>query len=280
MKIKKIIAAVISAALGMTLLSACGNESAQSLENIKKSGKITMYTNAAFPPFEYTEGDGGIVGVDADIAKEIAKDIGVELEIQNVEFTSVLAAIQSGKGSFGAAGITVNPEREEAMDFSIKYVTSRQYIIMPESENSINTLEDFAGKKIGTQEGTTGDITIKDEISGIDNDDGTHTTGILEGSGATCTSYSNGMNAAQDILTGRLDAVIIDQLPAESIVENNKGLRCIELVYLDGRDTMEEYAICVEKGNTELLEQINKTLKRLIDEGKIEEFLIDHTTRK
>lgn len=276
MKMKKILAAVLTAAVAMTAMTACGG-SAQSVDNIKKNGKVVMYTNAAFAPFEYREGSA-VVGVDADIAAEIAKDLGVELEIQDVEFTSALAAVATGKASFAAAGITVNEERKETMDFSIPYTTSVQYIITAK-DFDVKNIEDLKGKKIGVQTGTTGDYLISDEINGTE-EEGNHITGVLEGSGASVTGYNNAMSAAQDISTGRIDAVVIDKLPAESIVANNDDImKCVELVYADGSNTEEEYAIAVEKGNETLLAAINETIKRLQNEGKIDEFLLNHTTK-
>lgn len=278
MKFNKIFATVLSVVCLTTVFTACGSSNPQSLETIKKSGKIVMYTNATFPPFEYKDSSGvnGVAGVDADISQEIANDIGVKLEIKDIEFTSALAAVQNGKGAFAAAGISIKPEREKILDFSIPYVTSVQYIITKKDLN-VNVLEDLKGKKIGVQTGTTGDYIISDEINGYKDDNDKAVTGVLQNSGATVSGYTSGINAAQDIATGRLDAVVIDKMPAENIVKNNPDLKCIELVYADGTKTAEEYAIAVQKGNTELLDQINKTLKRLIDEGKIDEFIIKHS---
>ncbi|MBZ4671538.1 MAG: amino acid transporter substrate-binding protein family [Oscillospiraceae bacterium] len=275
-KIKRILAALAAGALCVAALSSCG-QSGRTLDDIKKSGKIVMYTNAAFAPFEYKEGEK-VVGVDVDIANEIAKDLGVELEIKDVEFSSVLAAIPSGKGDFGASGLSVTPEREKQMDFSIKYVKSVQYIIVPE-DVKVTVFEDLAGKKIGVQTGTTGETIVNDEINGYKDDSGKEVKGVLQDSGASCSGYSSAMNAVQDLQAGRIDAVVIDKLPAEAIVAKNTGIKCLELVYADGSKTEEEYAIAVRKGNKELLDQINSTLQRLIDEGKIDEFLVNHVAK-
>ncbi len=266
-------------------LAACGQAAdeenttdettARTLEDIQAAGEIIMYTNAEFPPFEYRDGDQAL-GVDVDIANEIASDLGVELVIEDVNFDSIITAIQTGKGDFAAAGISITPERQENVDFSIEYVTSKQYIIVPE-DTEITTIEDLAGMNIGVQTGTTGDFVIGDAINGTTDDDGNAVAGLLQDTGATSKGYTNAILASQDILTGRLDAVVIDQLPAENIVAANDGLKCLELVYADGSDTTEQYAIAVAKGNTALLEAINATIQRLIDEGKIGEFIINHT---
>lgn len=275
MKIKSILAAALAGAMCLSAFTACGSSNTQSLDAIKKAGTISMYTNAAFPPFEYI-GDNEVVGVDVDIATEIAKDIGVTLEIKDVEFSSALAAVSTGKGSFAAAGISVTEERKKEMDFSKSYVTSVQYIIVPEA-TEVTVLEDLAGKKIGVQTGTTGEFIVTDEVNGYKDDSDKDVKGVLQDTNTTFSGYGNAMSASQDILAGRIDAVIIDKMPAESIVANSKGLKCLEVVYADGTKTSEEYAIAVKKGNTELLEQINKTIDRLISEGKIDEFIIAHS---
>ena len=273
MKIKKVLTAALAGALCLTALSACGG-SKQSLASIKKAGKIVMYTNAAFPPFEYVENEK-VVGVDADIAQAVADDIGVTLEIQNVEFTSVLASISSGKGAFAAAGLSITPERKEQVDFSKSYVTSEQYMIVPEA-TEVAAFEDMAGFRIGVQDGTTGFYYVADEVDGYKDDNDQAVKGVLQDTGASYKAYSNAMAAVQDMQADRLDAVVIDKLPAETIVKNNTGLKCIPLVYADGTTTQEEYAIAVQKGNSELLAQIDKTIDRLISEGKIDEFLVNH----
>lgn len=243
---------------------------------IKAAGKVVMYTNAAFPPFEYMQGEK-VVGVDADIAAEIAAELGVELEIMNVEFDTIITSIQSGKGDFGAAGMTIKPERLEAVDFSISYITSKQYIIT-KSDSTVAKIEDLAGMKIGVQAGTTGYYIIKDEIDGTTDDAGAAVKGVLQDTDAKVETFDNAIDATLALTTGKLDAVIIDKLPAENLVAANTGLKTIELVYADGSNTEEEYAICVQKGS-DLVDVINTVLQRLIDEGKIGEYVITHTNK-
>ncbi len=273
---KKILALMMAAALCAATLSGCGNAAdKQSVDAIKKAGKITMATNAEFPPFEYLQNDK-VVGVDADIAAEIAKDLGVELEIIDGKFDAVIPSVQSGKASFGAAGMTVTEEREKEVDFSLKYITSTQYIIVPK-DSEVKTIEDLAGKKIGVQLGTTGDFIISDEIEGYEDDNGNPVKGVLQDTGATITRANNAIDATQDMVNGKLDAVVIDKLPAENIVATQSTTKTFELVYADGSNTEEQYAIAVAKGNTSLLEAINATLQRLMDEGKIDEFVVNHS---
>ena len=273
---KKILALIMTAALCAAALSGCSNAvSKQSVDAIKKAGKITMATNAEFPPFEYLENDK-VVGVDADIAAEIAKDLGVELEIVDGKFDAVIPSVQSGKASFGAAGMTVTEDRAKKVDFSVKYITSPQYIIVPK-DSDVKTIEDLAGKRIGVQLGTTGDFIITDEVEGYKDKDGNPVKGVLQDTGATITRANNAIDATQDMVNGKLDAVVIDKLPAENIVATQATTKTFELVYSDGSNTEEQYAIAVAKGNETLLEAINKTLQRLMDEGKIDEFVVNHS---
>ena len=253
------------------LFSFVGCSSKSGLEAIQESGKIVMLTNAAFPPFEYTDGST-VVGVDADVAAEIAKDLGVELEIVDMDFDSLINALSSGKGDFVAAGMTVTEDRKKSVDFSIEYVTSSQYIIIPEG-STIATLADLAGKKVGVQLGTTGDLMMDAEINGSEDDDGNHIAGSLEGTGAELVQYKTGIEAGMDLANGRIDAVVIDKHPASAIAEKTGGLTVTE----NAISEEESYAIAVKKGNTDLVEAINETLQRLMDEGKIQEYLVNHT---
>lgn len=264
---------VLSLCASMVLLSGCVDTSSKSsLEQIKARGTLVMYTNAAFVPFEYVNGNE-VVGVDVDIARAIAEEIGVTLDVRNVEFDTIIASIKTGKGDIGAAGITVRPDREEEVDFSTKYIKSKQYIILPE-DSDVETIEDLAGMKIGVQEGTTGNFVISDEID-LNND--IEGTGALEGTGAEVLLYVNAVDASMALKSGKIDAVVIDELPALNIANVNDGLKAIELVFDDGSTTEEEYAICVKKGNEELLEIINKVIEELLEDGSIEEFIIYHT---
>ncbi len=264
--------------LCMVLAAAACSSAAdqQSVEAIKKAGKITMYTNAQFPPFEYLGSDNKPAGVDVDIAKAIAEELGVELEVKDVNFDTIIGSIQSGKGSMGIAGITVTDERKESVDFSIEYTTSRQYIIIP-ADAQVQKLEDMAGMRIGVQLGTTGDFIMSDEVNGYKDDNDQPVKGVIQDTGASVTQYPSALEAAMALKSGKLDAVVIDKLPAEIIVANQDGLKTLELKYADGSTTEESYAICVAKGNDSLLEVVNRVLQRLIADGKIDEFIIQHT---
>lgn len=270
---KKIIAVVLCLVLALACvgMTSCGDAAdKQSVDAIKEAGKLTMYTNAEFPPFEYMEGTE-VKGVDVDIAQAIADKLGVKLEIHNVKFDTIIGSIQSGKGSIGAAGITVTDERKESVDFSIEYTTSKQYIIVP-ADSTVAKIEDLAGMSIGVQLGTTGDFIITDEINGTEEG-----KGVLQDTGASVTTYNSAADAAIALNSGKIQAVVIDKLPAEIVAGNYENLKAIELVYADGSNTEESYAICVAKGNESLLKVINEVIEELKANGKIDEFVIKHT---
>lgn len=270
---KKIIAVVLCLVLALACvgMTSCGDAAdKQSVDAIKEAGKLTMYTNAEFPPFEYMEGTE-VKGVDVDIAQAIADKLGVKLEIHNVKFDTIIGSIQSGKGSIGAAGITVTDERKESVDFSIEYTTSKQYIIVP-VDSTVAKIEDLAGMSIGVQLGTTGDFIITDEVNGTED-----AKGVLQDTGASVTTYNSAADAAIALNSGKIQAVVIDKLPAEIVAGNYENLKAIELVYADGSNTEESYAICVAKGNESLLKVINEVIEELKANGKIDEFIIKHT---
>ena len=209
-------------------------------------GKFKMGTNAAFPPYEYKEGEE-YKGIDIEIAQAVADELGLELEVVDMEFDSIITSVQEGEVDVGIAGMTVNDERKEKVNFSSSYATGVQVVIVKE-DSTIATLDDLEGKKIGTQLGTTGDIYSKDDY-GEEN----------------VTSYSKGADAVIALKGGDVDAVIIDNEPAKAFVAENEGLKILETEY-----AVEDYAIAVNKENTELLDAINDALKKLTKEGTID----------
>ncbi len=278
MKSRKIISVLLAVTLMLSafVLTSCKEEKTGDNNNSKKV--LTVYTNAEFPPFEYLANNKP-VGVDMQIAQAIADELGMELQIQNVKFDTILTSISSGKGDLGIAGITVTPERAESVDFSNNYATSTQYILYKDGAN-ITTIEDLAGLKIGVQLGTTGDFIISDEINGVDDEEtGEHQKGVLEGTGATVTQYNSAADAAVNMNTGKVDVVVIDKLPAEIVAGQYENFKTIELVYADGSKTDESYAVAVKKGNKELLDTVNKVIDRLIDDGSIDKWIVEHTTK-
>lgn len=227
------------AVCAMTVLCACGSGS---------SGKLVMATNAAFPPYEYVEGSE-IVGIDAEIAKLIADDLGKELVIEDMAFDSIIAAVQSGKADIAMAGMTVTEDRKQNINFSDPYTEAAQVIVV-KNDSTVATPDDLAGKTIGVQIGTTGDIYAED----IEN--------------ATIERYSKYFEAINALTQGKIDAVIVDREPGKVFVGENADLKMI-----DEEFTLEEYAIGVAKDNEQLLNDINASLKKLQDSGKIDEII-------
>ena len=210
-------------------------------------GVLTMATNAEFPPYEFHDG-GGIVGIDVEIAEAIAEKLGMTLEIEDIAFDSIIPEIDSGKADIGLAGMTVSEDRLKNVDFSEPYTTASQVIIV-KNESDIAGPDDLAGKYIGVQLGTTGDIYASD----------------YEEEGSTIERYSKGFEAVQAMMQGKIDAVVIDLEPAKVFVSENEGIKI-----LDEALTVEEYAIAVKKGNTELVEKLNGALAELKDSGELQ----------
>lgn len=219
--------------------------------------KLIMATEAGFAPYEYTEDGTTVIGVDVDIANEIAKAMGKELEIQNTTFDGALLAVQQGKVDFAAAGISVTEERKELMDFTIEYATSKQVMVINKSASKISSPDEITKDTVvGVQLGTVADIYCSSDIECV------------------VKQYNKFLEAAQDLKNNKLDCIIMDELPALEMVKSNSELAVVEKeVFTD------KYAIAVKKGNTEMLNAINEVLQKLIDDGKIEEYTLNHTTK-
>ncbi len=236
------------------VFSSCSNNSSSNggntVSDIQKKGKIVMYTEAGFPPFEYFKGDT-LVGVDIDIANEIAKDLGVKLEVKNVKFDALISSIKTGKSDFVAAGLGKTQERLREVDFSIEYSSSRQSIIS-KKDNPMNNVESLKGKKVGIQTGTTSDIILQDIIN----------QGILAGSNTEIKRYNSPLDATQDLLVGRIDAVIVDEIVGSTIIQKETLLSQAIMKDDNGEDIVEKTSIAIQKGNVTLIDAINKTLER------------------
>ena len=266
---KKITALMLSSAM-MLSLAACGgsastdtasseaasSEAASSEETATgeaaelttvNAGKLTMSTNAAFPPYEMTTDSGDFEGIDIDVAAAIAEKLGLELQVDDMDFDAALLATQSGKSDMVMAGVTVTDERQKVMDFSDTYAEGIQSIIVPE-DSDIASADDLAGKIIGTQRGTTGYIYCTDDF-GED----------------SVVAYDDGLTAVQALNNGQVDAVVIDNAPAKEFVAANPGLKILDTAY-----AQEDYAIGVAKGNTELLNAINGALEELQADGTLQ----------
>lgn len=231
------------------------SEPASSFSTVE-AGKLSMSTNAQFPPYEMVADDGSFEGIDVEIATAIAGKLGLTLNVLDMDFDSALLAAQNGKSDIVMAGVTVNEERLQVMDFSDSYATGVQVIIVPEG-SSIATVDDLANaEKIGTQRGTTGFI----YCSAAPEDGGYGDEHV--------TAYDDGATAVQALINGQVDCVVIDNAPAQEFVKANPGLKILETEF-----TNESYAIGMAKGNTALLNAVNGALNELIADGTVQSII-------
>lgn len=256
---KKIFTLVLAALMVVMALSltACAPKY-KTVDQIKEAGTLVVYTEAGFAPYEFIY-ENEIVGVDIEIMKKVADKLGVTLDVQDVNFDSITGAVKGGKADAGAAGITITAERAEEVDFSIPYSSTEQYVIVKADNAEITTVESLKGKAIGVQQGTTSDLLVEGLIS-----DGTL-------SGSTLTPYDAPALAAAALGT-KVDAVVTDKLTAEVIVASSNGAyKTFKLVKADGTDAaeVEEYGICVGKGNETLLAVINEVLEEVLADGSV-----------
>ena len=284
---KKILAIALALVMMLSctlLFASCSNDDT-----------IIVHTNAFFAPFEYYEGTE-IKGVDVEIMNLVGEKLGKKVEFVNVEFSAIIDNVKTGEVcDAGAAGITITDERKDKVDFSTPYYTSVQYVIFAAADTSIVTKtvdskeyivwEALAGKKIGTQTDTTGWIYTDGEINATEDNDYGY-AGVLYGTNTTLVNFDNAQLAADAIGANQIDAVIVDELPAQYITKNNSALKCVPLYYAgetdaDDAPVEEQYAICVTKGNQELLDAINAVLADLMkkdETGKtaIEKMVMEH----
>ncbi len=281
---KKKIMAVLVAAGMVVSLAACGGSSqtatgtaesaAETVESAAESvaseaasedaelvtvteGKLTMSTNAAFPPYEMTTDSGDLEGIDIEVAGAIAKKLGLELQVDDMDFDAALLAAQQGKSDIVMAGVSVTEERQKVMEFSDSYATGVQVIIVKE-DSDIASVENLDGKMIGTQRGTTGNIYCTDDY-GEDH----------------VTTYDNGLTAVQALMNGQVDCVVIDQEPAKAFVAANQGLKILDTEYVS-----EDYAIGMAKGNTALQSAVNKALAELQEDGTVQSIVDKYIAAK
>ncbi len=229
------------------MLSSCG-KSEKTLDDIKKAGVITMATCSGFEPFEVLGADGKITGVDVEIAQEIANYLGVKLEIVDIDFNSIVTGVESGKYDLGVAGITADDERRKNVNFSTDYYAASQAIIVLSDNTTIKSAEDVKNLTVGVQNGTTGQTYCMDK-------------------NIKFNAYDNGAAACLALESGKVDAVVIDLVPASKHVEAGEG----KYKLLDEPLTKENYAIAIAKENEELLEAVNTVLKQLTESGKLYE---------
>lgn len=242
------------AAAAETTAAAAETEAAAAEVSTIEAGKLIMSTNASFPPYEMVADDGSFEGIDVEVADAIAKKLGLELEVDDMDFDAALLAVQQNKSDIVMAGVTVTEDRKLVMNFTDSYATGVQVVIV--KEGSDVTLDNLGEKMIGTQRGTTGNIYTTDDY-GDDH----------------VTAYDNGASAVQALLNGQVDCVVIDSAPAQAYVEANAGLTILDTEYVT-----ENYAIGVNKDNTALLDAINGALAELTADGTIDAIIGKYIT--
>lgn len=248
-------AASSDAASSETASSEAASETETAELSTVEQGKLIMSTNAAFPPYEMTTDSGEFEGIDIETAQAIADKLGLELQIDDMDFDAALLAVQQGKADMVMAGVTVTDERQNVMDFTDSYATGIQSIIVKE-DSDIASVDDLAGKKIGTQRGTTGYLYCSDDF-GDEN----------------VVAYDNGLTAVQMLNNGQVDCVVIDNAPAKEFIAANPGLKLLDTAYVE-----ESYAIGVGKGNTELKDAINTALEELKADGTLQAIVDKYIT--
>lgn len=260
--LKGILATTMVFAMTTALVGCGGGTNADAEVEVEADGDaaeekdtLIMATNAEFPPYEYYEGSE-IVGIDAEIAAAIAEKLGMEIQIEDMAFDSIVTAVATGKADFGMAGMTVTEDRLQSVDFSDPYTTAVQSIIVKE-DSAIKSADDLfaegANHTVGVQLGTTGDI---------------YTTDDIEGAGlGTIERYNKGADAVLALAQGKIDCVVIDNEPAKQFVSANEGL-----VILDTEYATEQYAICFAK-DSEMTAQVNDALNALIADGTVQSII-------
>ena len=219
----------------------------------RDDNKLILATEAGFAPYEYYQ-DGEIVGVDIDIAREIALSLGKELVIKDVSFDFIINEIKSGKSDIGAAGMSITKERLEEVDFSVEYAVSNQVVIVP-MDSKITSIDQISNQRIAVQLGTVADSYVNENYKD-----------------ATVIRQKKYLSMVEDLKAGKVDLIIMDLLPASEIVKSNDGLKILdEYLFTD------KYGMAIKKGNKELLDKVNDVLTRLMSEGKVEEYTIKHT---
>lgn len=244
---KKLLALVLALCFVCMAFAGCGSEKA---ETKKEEDTLVMGTNPNFPPYELVDDNGKIVGIDAEIAEAIAKKLGKKLEIKDMDFDSLLTAVNTDSIDIVLAGLTVNEERKQSVNFTQSYSTGKQVIIVKEGSD-IKSVDDLEGKKIGVQAGTTGDIYCTDDF-GQEN----------------VKQYTIGSLAVAALMNDQVDCVVIDNEPAKNFVAANEGLTILETEYV-----VEEYAACVAKSDKKLCEDVDKAITELKEDGTIDKIL-------
>ena len=250
----KLTAVLLAGITAASMMTAFVSADGSALDKISNAGKIVMTTNAEFEPFEYKDGDE-IIGIDIEISKKLAEKLGVELTIDDIAFDSLIPSMNAGKADFIAAGMTATEERMKNVDFSEPYFNASQAIIV-KVDSEIASRDDLNGKTVGVQQGTTGDVYCTDE-------DGSSEVKVKE-----VKRYAKGMDAVSDLLAGRIDAVVIDDFPAQKLVDRNSD----KIMKLDEALTEETYAIAMPKGS-DLKGVVDELIAELQNSGELDEII-------
>lgn len=270
--VKKMMMIVLSAVMVLAL-AACGGGSSSDSEGgklaaIQEKGKIVVCTDAAWAPFEYIGEGGQPTGIDIEIAQYIADQLGVELEVSNIAFDTIPTALVNGDADLALACITITDERKEQMAFTDPYTSVQQYMVVT-ADSKIASMDDLAGKMIGTHLGTTGDFLVSDEVE----------SGVLAGSGAQNNQYKALPDAAEELKSGTLSAIVCDSVLAENLVTaNGDALKCFPVVYADGTEAeVENIGAAMAQGDDEFTAKINEIIQELVANGQIDEWFVKHS---
>lgn len=262
---KKIIAMILAAMMMLSMTAAVAEGG--KLAEIQAKGKMTICTDAAWAPFEYIGANGEVTGADIELAKYIAEQLGVELEIINVAFDSISTYLVNDEADMSLSAMTITEERKETLDFSVPYTTAQQYIIVLEDNDTVTVLDDLAGQNIGVHLGTTGDFLVSDEVM----------MGVLAGTGSNVAQYKFLTDAALALKNGELGAIVCDTQLAENIVAVNEGLKCFPLAFAAGEVEIEQLGIAMKKGDEEFVAKVNEIITPVIEDGTFDKWLVEHT---
>ena len=263
----KIMAITLAGAISVIGFSGCSSSGRENrMKQIEDSGTLTMYTNAVFPPYEFLGTGDEIIGIDVEIGQAIADELGVELEVVNSDFDGVISAIESGKGDVGIAGITITEERAQQVDFSVPYLNATQSLIVP-AGSEINTVEELASKNVGAQTGTTGYLSLEDQ----------NLNGLLTRQPCNLQAYEAPTDAMLALKEGKLDAVVVDTVVAQQLINGDANYTTVTLQTADGTVVEEANGVVVAKGNEDLLEVVDSVITEMNESGEMDQLLSDYT---
>lgn len=263
----KIMAITLAGAISVIGFSGCSSSGSENrMKQIEDSGTLTMYTNAVFPPYEFLGTGDEIIGIDVEIGQAIADELGVELEVVNSDFDGVISAIESGKGDVGIAGITITEERAQQVDFSVPYLNATQSLIVP-AGSEISTVEELASKNVGAQTGSTGYLSLEDQ----------NLNGLLTRQPCNLQAYEAPTDAMLALKEGKLDAVVVDTVVAQQLINGDANYTTVTLQTADGTVVEESNGVVVAKGNEDLLEVVDGVITEMNESGEMDQLLSDYT---